>query len=185
LWKEYHEESYKRRCEGVPVGSVRLDYINDVEVRQLIDDILQKSLSFEPRDRYQTLSELHHGLSCLSTKTKDKDCTLQCSHQYYDEDYSQTRIVSFPQIEVNYLEAELICANCGSHFNVNILQELIDQMLPALPSDDSCGGLALRLDKIADVAPCPYCGHNNVLGESFNSNRLLLPKIGNCSTTYT
>lgn len=177
FWKSCKFDAADIRYGGREIDELDLRFIYNPLIITNLYAIVVRALCFESQQRHQNLSELILDFDRLFQVLGNEDYSIPFTNT--DLDFGRTIVggsIKTTTINDEFVEAEIECLNCGSHFEVSILQKLIDQMLPALPPDNAYGSLSLCIKDETDTIPCPHCGFKNTLKDSVKHDKLnLLP----------
>ena len=175
----------ERRLEGQELPAPDLKFINNKCLENAFSFIISTCVTHNPDYRYQTLADLIDKIEEYSKQLELRDYSLPICLENNIDAFSITAI-QYRWLDGNtkdtsrpkYIEAEVTCSSCGSVFGINVLQSLIDNMLPSLPHDNAQGMLGLTIDTETDIITCPYCSTSTSIKESYAHNNLSLAPIG-------
>lgn len=180
LWNLYRGGCWLKRCEGTAVPKIELYFINNKYAEERINLILLRLLAFSPKDRIQTLNEVITNIQYFKKVIGSQDVIIPHStNQLSLEEYGKTRFCEQSNFtndtkEEKYISASVECPNCGSSYDVFILQDVVNRMLPSLSSDKAQGNYNLAISSISQFIYCPHCGYQTTPEECADSNRLSL-----------
>lgn len=176
FWKSHKFDCADIRYGGHEIDDLNLKFIYNPIIINSLHVVIERAMSFCVQYRYQNLKELILDIDRLVQVIGNEDYSIPFTNT--NVDFSHTRICSCIHTTAsnNFVEAEIECLNCGCHFEISVLQELIDQMLPALPTENAYGSLSLCIKAETDTIPCPQCGYKNTLKDSVKHDKLnILP----------
>ena len=186
FWDKYGSpEAYKERCNGVKIPTLSLDYINDTSIKDALNEVLSKGLSFNYEDRYKSIERFIHDIDGVLKVLDGRNYTLPLPNT--DDRFNKTRIgknfsesISSEDDEVDkssksVVSANITCLNCGHKYNVNVLKTLLNDLPLMLEGDSALGGLSLYVEKDTDVFECPQCSYSTTIAECVEHHAIALP----------
>ena len=185
LWNPYRNACWLRRCEGTAVPKIELHFINNKYFEERLNLLLLWILDFSPNSRIQTLNEVITYFTLFGKSIGSQNHIIpRISKHVSLEKFEKT--ITFPQSNFAdesedeiYINASIECPNCGSIYNVNILQDIVDKMLLSLPSDDAHGNYNLAVSSASQIIYCPHCGYQTTPKKCADSNRISLSAYNN------
>ena len=174
------EESLKRRYDGETIPETHT--INDKQTETLFNALLYKLLAYSPENRLQTLYEVINEIRSIRVFGEYKKTIIPCTEGSFSFEKT-VPITSFRDIENttcfhqrdNYVCASVECPNCGTVYDINILQDVVDKMRLSLPADNANGNLELPVNNSLQHIYCPRCGFPTTPEECMHANALFLP----------
>lgn len=177
FWKRHKCDCAYVRFSGLEIDDLNLGFIHNPLILNNVHLVIARAMSFCAQLRYQNLSELILDIDRLVQIIGDEDYSISFINT--DIEFSHTwvsRRIHTTTISNDFVKAEIECLKCGLHFKIDILQKLIDQILPALPTENAYGNLSLCIKGETDTIPCPQCGFKNTLKDSVKHDKLnILP----------
>lgn len=185
FWDKYGSpEAYKERCNGVKIPTLSLDYINDTSIKDALNAVLSKGLSFNYEDRYKSIERFIHDIDGVLKVLDGRNYTLPLPNT--EDRFNKTRIgkrfsesISSEDDKVDkssksVVSANITCLNCGHKYNVNVLKTLLNDLPLMLEGDSALGGLSLYVEKDTDVFECPQCSYSTTIAECVEHHAIAL-----------
>ena len=188
FWDKYGSpEAYEERCNGVKIPTLSLDYINDTSIKEALNDVLSKGLSFNYEDRYRSIEQFIHDVDEVLKALDGKNYTLPLPNT--EDIFNKTKIANKFSESISsdddddkaetssnsIVSANITCPNCGHKYDVNVLKTLLNELPLMLKGDSALGDLTLYVEKDTDVIQCPHCSYSTTIAECVEHHAIALP----------